>query len=429
MKSKKKQILQRPESPTHMGINLVGLVCTVFCIWLIRNFGGDLSLLHTSILLLLSLALPIVFLESIFLKSFLRSSTGIDWKSDKSWNYKRVLIKYVGFLETLGLCALLYWMLPEYQGSFYDSYYEFLDLALPPLLILAIPYFMLVDRYQVEPEDGYWHLCMASLFQFERVDRNLLVQHLLGWLVKTFFLALMFTYFTRKVHYFRAVDPLVLLTSYKGIYDFFYQVVYGIDLLFVTVGYIMTLKLLDSHIRTTEPTFLGWFVCLECYQPFWSFSSKNYLAYSDKTSWGYWFGNDILFPVWALMILILIGIYVWATIPFGIRFSNLTNRGIFTNGPYRYTKHPAYVSKNISWWLISMPYYSLDGTPEAIRHCLLLLCVNLIYFLRARTEERHLSKDPDYIAYAEYIEKHGIFSWLGWLIPILKFKPGKMLNL
>ena len=129
------------------------------------------------------------------------------------------------------------------------------------------------------------------------------------------------------------------------------------------------------------------------------------------------------------MILILIGIYVWATIPFGIRFSNLTNRGIFTNGPYRYTKHPAYVSKNISWWLISMPYYSLDGTPEAIRHCLLLLCVNLIYFLRARTEERHLSKDPDYIAYAEYIEKHGIFSWLGWLIPILKFKPGKMLNL
>ncbi len=412
-----------------MGINLVGLVCTVFCIWLIRNFGGDLSLLHTSILLLLSLALPIVFLESIFLKSFLRSSTGIDWKSDKSWNYKRVLIKYVGFLETLGLCALLYWMLPEYQGSFYDSYYEFLDLALPPLLILAIPYFMLVDRYQVEPEDGYWHLCMASLFQFERVDRNLLVQHLLGWLVKTFFLALMFTYFTRKVHYFRAVDPLVLLTSYKGIYDFFYQVVYGIDLLFVTVGYIMTLKLLDSHIRTTEPTFLGWFVCLECYQPFWSFSSKNYLAYSDKTSWGYWFGNDILFPVWALMILILIGIYVWATIPFGIRFSNLTNRGIFTNGPYRYTKHPAYVSKNISWWLISMPYYSLDGTPEAIRHCLLLLCVNLIYFLRARTEERHLSKDPDYIAYAEYIEKHGIFSWLGWLIPILKFKPGKMLNL
>lgn len=35
-------------------------------------------------------------------------------------------------------------------------------------------------------------------------------------------------------------------------------------------------------------------------------------------------------------------IYAWATIMFGGRFSNLTHRGIITNGPYPWTKHPAY---------------------------------------------------------------------------------------
>ena len=38
------------------------------------------------------------------------------------------------------------------------------------------------------------------------------------------------------------------------------------------------------------------------------------------------------------------------------RFSNLTHRGIITNGPYRYSKHPAYLAKNLSWWLVSMPF-------------------------------------------------------------------------
>ena len=32
--------------------------------------------------------------------------------------------------------------------------------------------------------------------------------------------------------------------------------------------------------------------------------------------------------------LALLVVYVWATTAFGIRFSNLTHRGIFANGPY-----------------------------------------------------------------------------------------------
>ena len=36
--------------------------------------------------------------------------------------------------------------------------------------------------------------------------------------------------------------------------------------------------------------------------------------------------------------------------------------------------------------------------------------MNLIYYLRAKTEERHLMRDPDYRAYAAWIAEHGLFA-------------------
>jgi hypothetical protein len=108
------------------------------------------------------------------------------------------------------------------------------------------------------------------------------------------------------------------------------------------------------------------------------------------------------------MILLLVAIYVWSTIAFGARFSNLTHRGIITNGPYRYSKHPAYLSKNLSWWLISTPFMLSGNAAQSLRACILLCMLNGIYYLRAKTEERHLSLDPVYRQYVLWIEQHGL---------------------
>ncbi len=62
----------------------------------------------------------------------------------------------------------------------------------------------------------------------------------------------------------------------------------------------------------------------------------------------------------------LTAIYAWATLAFGIRFSNLTYRGVLTNGPYRFTRHPAYVSKNLFWWLSVLPFMVSSGSMVAI---------------------------------------------------------------
>ena len=146
-----------------------------------------------------------------------------------------------------------------------------------------------------------------------------------------------------------------------------------------------------------------------CYQPFWSLISRQYIDYDTGLSWGAWLHDTPwLYDLCGCVILFLVAVYVWATIAFGARFSNLTHRGIITNGPYRYTKHPAYLAKNLSWWLISMPFM-LSGSVEAtLRRCLLLLLLNLIYYLRAKTEERHLALDPVYQRYVEWIDAHGL---------------------
>jgi len=161
---------------------------------------------------------------------------------------------------------------------------------------------------------------------------------------------------------------------------------------------------------------LGWITALVCYEPFWALIGGQYLAYDTGRGWEEWFGRTPwLYGIWGCLILLLVAVYVWSTIAFGARFSNLTHRGIITNGPYRYSKHPAYLSKNLSWWLISMPFMFSVSPARSLRCCALLCLLNGIYYLRAKTEERHLSLDPVYQEYARWIEPHGLLRGLNRL--------------
>jgi hypothetical protein len=55
-----------------------------------------------------------------------------------------------------------------------------------------------------------------------------------------------------------------------------------------------------------------------------------------------------------------------------------------------------------------MPFLSMDGPVEVIRNCVLMLGVNFIYYMRARSEEWHLIADPDYRAYSAWIAEYGV---------------------
>ena len=418
-----------PQSPTSVPINFVAVAILIFTIYIIRRDGEGLSHFQAAIISILSIVVPIILLEFIYLKPSSHASTGLDFKKKQPWNMKRLLVKLFGFYMTLVSVAFVYWLIPEYQGDFYDNYYTFLKLILPWYAILAIPYFIIIDHHMVNPKDGYWNIGLLFLGQWKKIDYQELKQHALGWLVKTFYLALMFTYSVKNTDFIRNYNISEVCDNFANFFHFTYHSFFVIDVYLATGGYLLSLRIFGSHIRSAEPTFLGWFVALECYEPFWSFSSQYYLNYFHEIEWNQWLKfSPVLYTIWGCIILFLVFIYLYATITFGIRFSNLTNRGILTNGPYRFCKHPAYVAKNISWWLISMPFLAQGGTSVAIRKSLLLLGVNLIYFLRARTEERHLSIDPVYVEYANIMNERSIFFWIGKIFPSLQYKKNRLLN-
>jgi protein-S-isoprenylcysteine O-methyltransferase Ste14 len=263
---------------------------------------------------------------------------------------------------------------------------------------------------------------MAIRGRFDAVDRDVLREHAMGWAVKGFFLPIMVIYLLATFDRMQ-LNLDMLQGGQVSAIRWLVDLVSCAELAIVCVGYTLTLRALDSHIRSTNPYLVGWLVTLACYQPFNHIVSGGILAYSDGRYWFDWFGTDpVLSSLWCAALLASFGVWLWATAAFGLRWSNLTNRGIITNGPYRFTKHPDYLSKSIFFWLINVPFLSEAGPVEALRACLLLGLINVIYFLRARTEERHLADDPDYVAYASAMNERSIFRRLGRLFPLLRFR-------
>ncbi len=421
---------EMPRSCTSLRINLAGIGMAIVAVVLLRYFGTQVDNLNATLIAIGALGGTIALLELVFLRTWRRSSTGFDFSKPHAPRHGRAVAKIVGFYATLAFGLGIYALFTEYHGSFYDLYYQMLRRVLPVVAVLALPYFLVLERYDQRPHDGYWQMSLVLRGRFGAIDRKVLGQHLLGWTVKVFFTPLMFIYCSNAISRLRTFDVHSIFLTFNSFFDFSYDTFYNFDVILAVTGYLVTVRLLDSHIRSTEPTFLGWAVALGCYQPFWSFIEGNYLTYgAGGTTWGYWLaGMPVLSTLWACAIMALTAIYVCATLPFGIRFSNLTHRGILTNGPYRFTKHPAYVSKNLSWWLISMPFLSTAGWQDALRHSVMLLALNFMYFMRARTEERHLSRDPDYVAYATAMERRSVLRWVGRIAPVLRFKPGQLFN-
>lgn len=410
-----------PRSSTSVWITLFGLACYLAVLPLLRF--TKLSAVDQALIAMLSAVVPIIVLDLAVLKVHRRESTGLVWGERRPINWGRSGVKLVGLAATLICIGLAYWVFHEYRSSFYEPFWQLVRTYGPWVAPLVVPYFAFVDSRMRDPYDGYWHLGMVALGRSEHVSKPVLVEHVRGWVIKGFFLPLMFVFLSQDIAAFhRLIDGPGEFTFFR-LYDSAFLLLYTIDGLYATVGYILMFRLIDAHLRWTEPTLIGWAAALVCYQPFWDFFYGNYWMYATATTWGPWLSDQpVLKVTWGAAIIFLLWVYAWASVQFGCRFSNLTHRGVITNGPYRFTKHPAYVSKNLTWWLISVPWVVGASVTDALKSCLLLLVVNAIYFLRARTEERHMSRDPVYAAYCEYIDKKGVLRWVGRAIPLLRYK-------
>ena len=326
----------------------------------------------------------------------------------------RVLRKWLGLHAVLAAWASVYWVFEEYHGGLYAPFFTLCRAGWPWWVLVSLPYIAWVDARMAQPHDAYWHLgdallslrwpgaatagpagpCPGASVAWQSFA--------LGWGVKAFFLPLMWGYAVRQVQAVAALPSPAIAQSPLQWFEWAMATLYFIDVIWGAMGYLWSLRLTDSHVRSTEPTTLGWLAALVCYEPLSRAVFPAYFAYGSGPAWGHWLADrPALELLWAALIVALTGVYAAATVSFGLRFSNLTHRGIVTSGPYRWLRHPAYVSKNLSWWLISMPFMVHTHWTDSLRLCAMLLAVNGVYWLRARTEDRHLRQDPVYRAYAD----------------------------
>lgn len=337
--------------------------------------------------------------------------------------------KFVALAVTLGAATALYALLFEYRmpiGAILDSlwradvkgllalrkdhwylpFFVMYVFLVPLALACAVPYFRMAarsGRWADEDDDlviayeGY-----ASLARGRRPGPRFW-NVMKGFAVKFFFVPLMVCAFTISAFNLERVMVMLMKFSpegksatalYEQVYRCLYEGIFFVDLSFAVIGYLFTARLFDTHIRSAEPTAIGWLVTLACYRPFLDVSDR-FLAYNPggRTWIDHCGGHPALFMAVGAVVVALIFVFVWSTVTFGLRFSNLTNRGVISRGPYAIVRHPAYAAKCLSYWLIAMPF--LDSFGSVVR----LLGWNAIYFARAITEERHLAADPHYAEY------------------------------
>lgn len=417
---------RRPASDVPSRVGFVGLAVLLSWIMLCRlwpelvtTFGlpgpaqrlsGPYAALVAMALTGLSMAVWSVVVEKVHRNP----STGIDW------SLKRPLAdvvhisatKIAGLWATWAVIGMFYCLGRWYWDGQYLFAMQVIAVAAVPLFVLSVPYVLWLDRYLVNPRDHAWHFG-AMLLGREAWDLHEIKKHWRAWIIKGFFSAFMisilppgFASIVEAQPSQMAGDPVLFAT-------FLFELLFVIDVQIGTVGYLLTLRPLDAHIRSGNPFLAGWLAALMCYPPFvfGLMGGGGIIQYEYNTAgWGHWLaGNDVLLWLWAGWLVFLTAVYAWATVAFGIRFSNLTYRGVLTNGPYRFTRHPAYLSKNLFWWCSVMPFLVTSGSlVDVVRNTFFLAVVSGIYYWRARTEEAHLlGEDPRYREYHAWMQQNG----------------------
>lgn len=185
-----------------------------------------------------------------------------------------------------------------------------------------------------------------------------------------------------------------LINNY--LFPCFVYVVMTAVLIVYTFGYCIESDLLDNRIKSIDDNAFSWVVTLICYVPFYPL--VFYIIPMGAQDFAF-FKNHEITAIVRGGLMGIIAIKAWSIFTLGTKSSNLTNRGIVTNGPYRWVRHPHYLTKMMVWWICVLPslvnnYWLIGG----------MIFWTTIYVLRALTEEQHLKRDPDYLAYMQKVK-------------------------
>lgn len=304
-----------------------------------------------------------------------------------------------------GLGILLTYYLPYYQSSL-------LPKTQTTLLILYLGYLLLgIIHFFPNSHNHRQNKPYLIITSVKRNLHNLLTQNTLSWtteektaflflIIKLFFLPTMINFcYTNLNEVTNNINNITFNNSISNSinlnttlwFPILLTLLFTLDTFIFTLGYCTESRKLNNICTSVEPTIFGWFVALICYPPFNSLIGQ-YIPWGAYDFAQFWTPN--LTIAFRVIILLLLVIYVAASLALGTKASNLTNRGIVTKFPYSLIRHPAYTSKLLLWWLTLLPYITI---PFALG----MLFWSVIYLARAYTEEQHLLQDNNYKLYCQ----------------------------
>lgn len=339
------------------------------------------------------------------------------------WALRTAFFRWLAGLVVFTLILIITFQHPFYLNNYYENWRIACNHLFRIYLFFGLPYAFATNllrghRFEDRGDSGFILLLLLRRGIHSLLRNN--TKHLwhlghkrigivlrdLG--VKLFFIPLMVSFLYIESSGFTAsltalkgnlTDQATWYPTYSSLYGMCLHGLFIVDVSLALIGYVSSSRWLDNKSKSVDPSFFGWFIALACYPPFNSITS-GYFPY-DSINAGHAYA--IFQPEWVDALLKTVTltcfiVYVWATAAFGLRFSNLTNRGVITRGPYAVVRHPAYIMKNIAWWCESIRNFS------SLWSFVFLAAMNYIYYLRAITEERHLSNDPDYRAYCRHVK-------------------------
>ena len=221
----------------------------------------------------------------------------------------------------------------------------------------------------------------------------------LSLLVKFIFFPMLVVFFFQHLFPFltsittSSISDIFSTSNFDTSYNFLLNLIFLFDTGMAAIAYGIESSLLKNNIKSVDTTFLGWIACIACYPQANSITGSLFPLNSSTQI----ITNMGIVNILKTISLIFGAIFVWSTFSLRFKFSNLCNRGIVSKGSYKYVRHPAYSSKLASWWIENLPFMNLVLAFN-------LIVWSFIYYLRARTEERHLMKDPEYVAYMKKVK-------------------------
>lgn len=303
-----------------------------------------------------------------------------------------------------------FYFLPEFELNIKDVFFN----------IIKLYSILLIWFYIFYEEKSKARIVLGYIYRkyFKKSTWNIQPEEktaILAWVVKWFFAPLMIFWLTG--HIFSMVNYMYLTAENislfskdfliffnKYFFHFAFSTILFFDVVFFTLWYLLEGSIFKNKIKSVDSSILWWLVALAAYPPINNATNTLLWWYSTDFPQFHSFYIHLFFNI---CILIAMWIYSRASISLWLKASNLTNRWIVTCWPYKYMRHPAYVCKNIAWWIWGLPiliWACVNFDIKTFSFAMIsLIGWSYIYYLRAKTEENHLSSDPDYIKYKKIV--------------------------